>query len=95
MGLRSDSWWLGTRSTPQRIVTRRSVGLLPLLELSWRDATHLAQELLENSDAVSLARVVDLALGSHSDYWTGNALAWLEDGFRGDVRRELSMPTEY
>lgn len=64
------------------------VWLLPLLEKPEREA---AQELTRSvkilgekytlPSNIALQPLVVTALTSHSDYWSGLALTWLEDGF--------------
>ncbi len=68
------------------------VWLLPLLEKPFETAVlDFPQTLGAFSEkytlpaAITLQSVVIIALTSHSEYWSGLALKWLEDGFPIDV----------
>lgn len=68
------------------------VWLLPLLEKPLEQAAQQlprAVKTLEEKyilpDDITLQPLVITALMSHSDYWSGLALKWLEDGFPMDA----------
>jgi hypothetical protein len=68
------------------------VWLLPLLEkpfetaaLDLPDAVSALSEKYTLPADVAFQPLVILALMSHSEYWSGLALKWLEDGFPIDV----------
>ncbi|TLP60053.1 MULTISPECIES: hypothetical protein [Pseudomonas] len=67
------------------------VWLLPLLEKPLEEAAqqlpHAVKALSEKCTLpanIALQPLVVTALTSHSDYWAGLALKWLEDGFPMD-----------
>ncbi|WP_339505094.1 hypothetical protein [Pseudomonas sp. RL_105y_Pfl2_101] len=68
------------------------VWLLPLLEkpvetaaLDLPDAIRALREKYTLPADIALQPLVVTALRSHSEYWSGLALKWLEDGFPLDV----------
>jgi hypothetical protein len=84
------------------VTTEAAIGTLPLLESPPHAVVSRLQEVVRQTSvpsddllaALPLARLIEVALGTHSNYWISRAIDWVEMLGPGHISPQLAAAAE-
>jgi len=107
LGFADDNKWYWSSEQHGRTMlypvdTDAAIGALPLLESPPHYVVSRLQEVVRRASvsqddllaALPLARLIDVALGTRSNYWISNAIDWVELLGPGHMSRQLAVAAE-
>jgi hypothetical protein len=107
LGFADDYEWYWSRKQHGHtmlypMTTEAAIGALPLLESPPHAVVSRLQEVVRQTSvpsddllaALPLARLIDVALGTHSNYWISRAIDWVEVLGPGHISPQLAAAAE-